>query len=105
MPILLEEGRPERGHGAQNEITKCQSRLRSAHGDLGVHIIVGVHHGAYEAANEGVINESSGYCRNTIYHAGRAIFTSIFILWKHNCNLHCSALFSQCTMNTGGHKP
>jgi len=51
-----------------------------------------------------VIDECSGFCSNRIHHRGRAKFSSIFILRKHNCNFLSSGILRQHTMNSCGHK-
>jgi len=49
-------------------------------------------------------DECNGICSNSIYHRGRAKFTLIFILRKHNCNLLSSGILRQRTMNCCSHK-
>jgi len=44
------------------------------------------------------IDEGSGFCSDIIYHCGRAKFTLIFILRKHNCNLLSSGIHRQHAM-------
>jgi hypothetical protein len=55
--------------------------------------------GGYIAAPPCVIDECDSFGSNTIYPHGRAKFTSIFILRKHNCNLLSSGMPRQCTLN------
>jgi len=107
-PILEEERRDKTQCGALNEISKHQSSLRSADGDWGVPIIAEVHHwgegGGWSSPTMCNCDECNGICRNSIYHRGRAKFTSIFILRKHKCKLLSSGILIQHTMNSCGHK-
>jgi len=86
-PIRQEERQPRGGaptvmhYGALNEISKRQSRLRSAHGDWWAPITVEENHGGgVWSSPPCVTDECRGFCSNTIHHRGRAKFTSIFIL-------------------------
>jgi len=107
-PILEEERREKRQYGALNEIWKRHSRLRSADWDWGPSIIAEEYHwgGGGVSSRPTMCNcdECNGICSNSIYHHGRAKFTSIFILRKHNCNLLSSGILRQRTMNSCGHK-
>jgi len=103
-------GAPNRGQrgdwGMLNQLSMCQSRLRSANRDWDATIPAEVHHwgGGYEAAHH-VELMSIAVASAVIqsYHCGRAKFTFIFILRKHNRNLLASVTLRHRTMNCCGH--
>jgi len=106
-PALEEERRQTRWDGALNGISRRQSRQSSTDGDWGAPIIEEEHHwgeGGVCSSPPCVIDECSGFCSNTISHCGRAKFTSIFILRKHNYNLLSSGILRQHTMNSCSQK-
>jgi len=92
----------------QNEIEGRKSRPRSADGDWGAPNIADEHHwvGGMKPRHhvQFEFDECNGFGRNAICHRGRAKFTSIFILRKHNCTLLSSGILRQRTMNSCGHK-
>ena len=105
-PILEGERQGNRQYAALDGISKRHSRLRSADEDWEVPIIPEEHHqgGVWSSPTMCNYNECNGICSNSIYHRGRAKFTSIFILRKYNCNLLASGILRQRTMNSCSHK-
>jgi len=89
-------------------IEERQWGLKSVKGDWGVPIIPDEHHwggGLKEPHHvQFEFDECNGFGRNAICHRGRAKFTSIFILKKHNCNLLSSGILRQRTMNSYGQR-